>query len=274
MTAVDPATRTVTTSDGQTFTGDYLVVAAGSRPNFFHTPGAEEHAFPLYTVDDAKALRTRLFEVFEDADTDPARIDEGALNIVIVGAGPTGVETAGAVADLVNQVMPKRFHDLDVKRTRIYLVDHGPVVLAAFSEKAHDYAAGKLEHNGVILRLATGVSEVTPDRVTLSDGTRDPHPHRGLGGRHPGARAGRRDRPPARTRRPSDGRSRTWRSRASRASTPSATWRTSPTTTATTCRSSARSPSRPAVGRPTTSSPTTPASHGARSTTRTRGSWR
>ena len=92
------------------------MLAAGSRPNFFHTPGAEQHAFPLYTVDDAKALRTRLIEVFEGADADPARIDEGALNIVIVGAGPTGVETAGAVADLVNDVIPKAFHDLDAKR--------------------------------------------------------------------------------------------------------------------------------------------------------------
>jgi NADH dehydrogenase len=171
VTEVDPATRTVTTSDGQTFTGDYLVLAAGSRPNFFHTPGASQHAFPLYTLDDAKALRTRLIEVFEAAESNPARIDEGALNIVIVGAGPTGVETAGAVADLVNQVIPKAFHDLDVKRTRIYLVDHGPVVLAAFSEKAHAYAASKLEHGGVTLRLATGVTEITADRVTLSDGT-------------------------------------------------------------------------------------------------------
>jgi NADH:quinone reductase (non-electrogenic) len=171
VTAVDPATRTVTTSDGQTFTGDFLVLAAGSRPNFFRTPGAEEHAFPLYTVDHAKALRDRLIEVFEAADSDPTRIDEGALNIVIVGAGPTGVETAGALADLVNQVIPKAFHDLDVKRTRIYLVDHGPVVLAAFSEKAHDYAASKLAHNGVVLRLSTGVTEIAADRVTLSDGS-------------------------------------------------------------------------------------------------------
>ena len=68
---------------------------------------------------------------------------------MIVGAGPTGVETAGAVADLVNEVMPQRYHDLDVKRTRIYLVDHGQVVLAAFSDKAHAYAADKLEHHGV-----------------------------------------------------------------------------------------------------------------------------
>jgi NADH dehydrogenase len=171
VTAVDPATRTVTTANGQTFSGDFLVLAAGSRPNFFNTPGAEQHALPLYTVDHAKALRDRLIQIFEAADRDPTRIDKGALNIVIVGAGPTGVETAGAVADLVNQVIPKAFHDLDAKRTRIYLVDHGPVVLAAFSDKAHEYTAGKLTHNGVILRLATGVTEIADDRVTLSDGT-------------------------------------------------------------------------------------------------------
>jgi NADH dehydrogenase len=170
VTEVDPATRTVTTADGQTFTGDYLVLAAGSRPNFFHTTGAKQHAFPLYTVNDAKGLRTRLFEVFEEADNNPARIAEGALNIVIVGAGPTGVETAGAVADLVNDVMPKRYHDLDLNRVRIYLVDHGQVVLAAFSEKAHVYAADKLQHRGVQLLLGVGVDEVAADRVTLSDG--------------------------------------------------------------------------------------------------------
>ena len=71
VTSCDPATLTVTTEDGQTFTGDYLVLAAGSRPNFFAVPGAAEHAFPLYSLRDAKALRTRLFEVFEEADTNP-----------------------------------------------------------------------------------------------------------------------------------------------------------------------------------------------------------
>jgi NADH dehydrogenase len=174
VTAVDPTTRTVTTSDGQTFTGDYLVLAAGSRPNFFSTPGADQHAFPLYSLTDAKALRTRLFEIFEEADNNPARIDEGALNIVIVGAGPTGVETAGAVADLVRDVMPKRFHDLAVNRTRIYVVDLGRVVLGAFSDEAHAYAAKKLEHLGVTLLLGTGVKEIRPDRVLLSDGQEIP----------------------------------------------------------------------------------------------------
>jgi len=171
VTHVDPETRTVSTADGHTFSGDYLVLAAGSQPNYFGTPGAGEHAFPLYTVEHAQALRTRLLTVLEEADANPARIDQGALNFVIVGAGPTGVETAGAIADAVNDVIPQRFHDLDINRARIYLVDHGPVVLAAFSDKAHAYAAERLEHRGVHLKLGTGVSEVLPDRVKLSDGT-------------------------------------------------------------------------------------------------------
>src|SRR5262249_58281493 len=75
VTHVDPSTRTVTTADGQTYTGDYLVLAAGSQPNFFGTPGATEHALPLYTVENAQALRTRLLSVLEDADAHPARVD-------------------------------------------------------------------------------------------------------------------------------------------------------------------------------------------------------
>jgi NADH dehydrogenase len=171
VTGVDLAAATITTSTGDSFSGDYLVFAAGSTPNFFGTPGAEEHAFPLYSVVDANRLRTRLFETFEDAASDAARIDKGALNVVVVGAGPTGVETAGAVADLVRDVMPKRYRDLDVTRTEIHLVDHGPAVLGAFSEKAHAYAGKRLEDLGVTLHLQTGVTEIRGDRVVLSDGT-------------------------------------------------------------------------------------------------------
>ena len=71
VVAVDPVARTVTTRRGETYTGDYLVLAAGSQPNFFGTPGAE-HAFPLYSLDDADRLKTRIIQAFEEADTDPA----------------------------------------------------------------------------------------------------------------------------------------------------------------------------------------------------------
>jgi NADH dehydrogenase len=171
VTSVDPATRTVTCAGGETFTGDYLVLAAGSRPRFYGTPGAVEHTFHLYTLLDARRLRSRLFAIFEEADVHPARIEQGLLNIVIVGGGPTGVETAGAVADLVTDIMPRRFHDLPVERARIYLVDSGPVVLNAFSDKAHAYAKRELERFGITVLLNTGVEEIRPDRVVLSNGT-------------------------------------------------------------------------------------------------------
>jgi NADH:ubiquinone reductase (H+-translocating) len=167
---VDPATRTVTCIDGTTFQGDHLVLAAGSRPNFYDTPGADTHAFPLYALVDGERLRSRIFEVFEDADRDPAVIEQGALNLVVVGGGPTGVETAGAIADLVSQVMPSRYHDLDVTAAKVVLVDPGQVVLSAFSARAQAYAARVLTEKGVDLELGVKVTDIAEDRVTLSDG--------------------------------------------------------------------------------------------------------
>jgi NADH dehydrogenase len=171
VTRADPETRTVECSDGTTFSGDYLVLAMGAQPNFFHTPGADVHAFPLYSLEDAQRLRSRLFEIFEEADRNPKLIDEGVLNIVVVGAGATGVETAGAVADLINHVMPGRFHDLETSTARVSIVDPATVVLAPFSERMHEYAKRVLERKRVELKLGLRVTEVRPDRVVLSDGS-------------------------------------------------------------------------------------------------------
>jgi NADH dehydrogenase len=171
VVSIDPAARTVATKTGEVYQGDYLVVAAGSQPNFFKTPGAEQHAFPLYSLNDAERLRSRILEVFEDADRDRSLLDEGALNFVIVGAGPTGVETAGALADLVRVTMSAEYKDLPTDAACIHVIDHGTRVLAAFSEKAHDYAAKVLQDLGVHLHLGTSVKEVGPGHVLLSDGT-------------------------------------------------------------------------------------------------------
>jgi NADH dehydrogenase len=170
VTDIDPTTRAVTCADGTRYSGDYLVLAMGSRPNFFGTPGAEELAFPLYSVDDAIRLRSRLFAIFEDVDRNPKLQDQGALNFVIVGAGATGVETAGAIADLASHVLPTRFHDIGLNATTIYVVDPAPKVLAPFSEKAHGYAASVLERKGVKLLLGNRVTRIEPDRAVLSDG--------------------------------------------------------------------------------------------------------
>jgi NADH:ubiquinone reductase (H+-translocating) len=171
VTAVDPATRTVTTADGTTYTGDYLVLAVGSRPNFFRTPGAAEHTMPLYSLRDAERLRSRLIEVCDAADRDPDLIAKGALTFVVVGGGATGVEIAGALSDFLDHVVPQEYHDLAVQETRVHLVDHGTALLAPFSEDAHKYAAKVLEKGGVRLHMGTGVEEVTVGSVRLADGT-------------------------------------------------------------------------------------------------------
>src|SRR4029450_13987091 len=135
-----------------------------------HTPGAEEFAVPLYSLQDAERVRSRVLEVFRDAAAKPDLIEDGALNFVIVGAGPTGVETAGALAELVHDVMPHFYPHLAIAHARVIWVDLGHTVLNGFSDEAHDYATKQLRRRGVELRLGVSVKEVTDDRVALSDG--------------------------------------------------------------------------------------------------------
>lgn len=172
--SIDPAERTVTTRTGETYGADYLILSAGSQPNFFGTSGAAEHALPLYSLDDALRLRSRILSVFEEAARDPSLIERGALNVVIVGAGATGTEIAGAIAELITHAMRAEYRDLAVDRARVVVVDHGDAVLGPFTPKAHDYAAGVLTRDGVDVRLETGVTEVGPGHVVLSDGDRIP----------------------------------------------------------------------------------------------------
>jgi len=109
--------------------------------------------------------------MFEDTDRDPSLIDQGALNFVIVGAGATGTELAGAMADLINDTIPAEYHDLAKGSASVRVVDLGDVVLGGFSDRAHKYASRVLEERGVKLQLRTGVKEVAADHVLLSDGT-------------------------------------------------------------------------------------------------------
>jgi NADH dehydrogenase len=168
---IDLEARTVRSSDGLSWTGDALVLAAGSQPNFFGTPGASEHAFPLYSLDDATRLRSRILGLFEAVDRNPALVERGALNFVVVGGGPTGVEIAGALADMLNVTVPAEYRDVDASTAHIHLLDYGDVLLKPFSDKAHGYVAKVLTDKGVVLRLGTGVKEVGGGHAVLSDGT-------------------------------------------------------------------------------------------------------
>jgi NADH dehydrogenase len=169
--SLDVDHMSVTLADGTTINGDYLVLAAGAQPNFFHTPGVAEFAFPLYSLKDARRLRERVLQLFGDASAKPELIDDGALTFVVVGGGPTGVEISGALSELVHDVMPHRYPNVAVSGARIILVDLGSVLLAPFSDESHEYTAKQLQRRGVELRLKTGVKEVARDHVLLNDGT-------------------------------------------------------------------------------------------------------
>jgi NADH dehydrogenase len=171
VTGLDSATLEVTTADGRAYAGDAVVLAAGSQPNFFRTPGAAEHALPLYSLDDATRLRSQVLGVFEAADRNPALLEDGALNFVVVGGGATGVEVAGALADMIHDTLPSEFRDLPVTAAQVHVVDLGHALLAPFSDSAHDYASKVLGRKGVRLHMGVAVTEVAPGRVTLADGT-------------------------------------------------------------------------------------------------------
>ena len=112
----------------------------------------------------------RVLDAFEEAERDPSTIEAGGLTFVVVGAGATGTEVSGALADLIRDVMPSRFHDLALNQAKVIIVDAGNAVLGPFSPKAHDYASKVLTERGVEIRLGTKVAEIAEDHVVLSDG--------------------------------------------------------------------------------------------------------
>jgi NADH:ubiquinone reductase (H+-translocating) len=174
IVSVDLNTRTALTAQGQTHRGDYMVLAAGSQANFFGTHGADKNSFPLYSLHDAELLRSRILAVLESADRDPSVIAKGALNFVIVGAGPTGAEMAGTLGDMIHRALKDEYRNLPLSEARIFLVDLGHSVLSDFSPKGQAYAAKMLGDRGVQIRLHTTVEEVASDQIVLADGTRIP----------------------------------------------------------------------------------------------------
>src|SRR3954447_23521526 len=128
---------------------DHLVVAAGASANYFGIEGAAEHGFPLYVLSDALALRNHVLRRFEAADADPTLVDDGALCFVVVGGGPTGVEVAGALAELFSMVLSKDFRTLDIHRAHIVLVEMAASLLTPFSSPSQRHAAERLRDMGV-----------------------------------------------------------------------------------------------------------------------------
>ena len=180
VTAIDLAARTVTITGlpnggEQVLTYDVLAVAAGSHYSYFGHDEWAEHAPELKTLDGALELRDRILLAFEaaEAETDDA-VREAWLTFVVVGAGPTGVEMAGQIAELAHDVLPREYRDVDTHRARVLLVEAGDRVLAAYGAKLSESAKRQLESLGATPLLESMVTGIDRDGVELASGERIP----------------------------------------------------------------------------------------------------
>ncbi|HET9557277.1 MAG TPA: NAD(P)/FAD-dependent oxidoreductase, partial [Actinomycetota bacterium] len=171
VSGVDLDAKEVLTDEGRRFPYDYLILAVGAVTATFGIPGVEEHSFPLKSMPDALRLRAHLLRQFELAENDPAMVDKGALTVVVVGGGPTGVEMAGAIHELFKHVLVHDFPDLDITRSRVVLLEATDHLLTPFHPSSRRHALEILAKRGVEVRLGQAMANATPDEVVLKDGT-------------------------------------------------------------------------------------------------------
>jgi NADH:quinone reductase (non-electrogenic) len=174
VTAIDLAAREVRFAEMEPLTYDFLVLALGAEVNFFGTDGAAEHAFPMYTLTDAVRLKEHVLERWEAADKDSSLVEDGAVNVVVVGGGPTGVESAGAIAELYRGDFAKDYPNMPQEKARVVLVEAGPEIFSMFKPNLRAYTKEALEKRTVEVITGQAVASVSPTRVRLKSGTEIP----------------------------------------------------------------------------------------------------
>jgi NADH dehydrogenase len=170
VTGIDMAGREVQFAAMAPLTYDYLVLGMGAGVNFFGVEGADQHAFPMYTLADAVRLREHVLRRWEAADRDPALVEDGAVSVVVVGGGPTGIESAGALAELYRSNFAEDYRGIPQGQARIVLVEAGPALMPMFRSDIRTYTRKALEKRGVEVLLGEVVASVEPTRVTLESG--------------------------------------------------------------------------------------------------------
>ncbi len=170
VTHIDREQRTITTDEGASYTYDKLVVAIGCKTNFFGNDELGDNAFTLKSTYDAITIRNHIIKLFEYLVSVPEEEREPYLNLVIVGGGPTGVELAGAFAEIKRDILPKDYHDVDFSRFRVILVEGAEAPLSAMSREAQNAAIKFLTKLGVELKLKVFVKNYDGQTVTFSDG--------------------------------------------------------------------------------------------------------
>lgn len=170
VSAVDTERRRVSLDDGGSLEYDTLVLATGARHAYFGHDEWEPYAPGLKTLEDATAIRRRILLSLERAEreSDPER-RAALMTFVIVGGGPTGVELAGAIAELTNQNLPPEFRHIDTRKARVVLIEAGARVLPAFTEDLSAYAKRSLERLGIEVHLGRPVRECSAEGVVYGD---------------------------------------------------------------------------------------------------------
>ncbi|HTD41175.1 MAG TPA: NAD(P)/FAD-dependent oxidoreductase [Mucilaginibacter sp.] len=169
---INPDKNTVDTTIGEIHY-DYLVLATGSTTNFFGNNDIEQHAMPMKSIPEALNLRYMILQNLEEAVLKKTKDErEPYLNFVLVGAGPTGVELAGALAELRNHILSKDYPELKKEEMKVYLVDFMPRVLGAMSDQASSAAKDFLTKMGVEVLVGVKVENYDGDTITFEDGKR------------------------------------------------------------------------------------------------------
>jgi NADH dehydrogenase len=170
VTGIDSAHRKVRIGN-HSIPYDYLILSVGSKAHFFGVTGAAEHAFPLKTLDDAVLLRNHILCRFEAAsyETDE-KLRQQMLTFTIVGGGPTGVEFAGALSELVRKPLLRDYPELDINQVRILLLEATNRLFNGLPDRLHNYAMKHLKQMGVDVQLNSTVSQITSQFVILQDG--------------------------------------------------------------------------------------------------------
>lgn len=171
VTTIDVESRTIVLdSTRRTLTYDFLVLAPGGRHSYFAHPEWESLAPGLKSVEDAAEMRRRFLLSFERAELCDDEVERAAYQtIVIVGAGPTGVELAGAIPDIARKALRRDFRRIDTRQTRVILLEGGDRVLPSFPQSLSERARHDLEALGVEVRLNSLVTDVQADRVCVGD---------------------------------------------------------------------------------------------------------
>jgi len=172
VTTISPVEKTITGRSGEVFDFDYLVLAAGAKTGFFGNDHWEKNSLGLKTLADAQDIRRKILSNLERAELTKDEAERNRLmTIAIVGGGPTGVELAGACADLIHRSLKSNFRRIDTSKLRVILIENSKEILEHYDTEQSEYARQRLEKLGVEVRTGTRVTDVQKGTLCFADDT-------------------------------------------------------------------------------------------------------